>query len=279
MSVSEIFDWLGVSKTALGVKVTTLPASYFKFPPSKEPTTIPSPPNHSTLAHPFTIPTDLYNALLSPHVPITVALVYMSFATLMNSVNANRNYKPWAFSRTRLFRLVVILHNLFLAVYSAWTFVGMINALHRTLPEWSEQTTVAETVDALCKLHGPRGPGNAATYNTTTSAWAMANRVFQLAADGVPESTDVGIIWNEGLAFYGWVFYLSKFYEVIDTCIILAKGRKSSLLQTYHHAGAMLCMWAGIRYMSPPIWMFVLVNSGIHAIMVSLTTPTPSCPF
>ena len=76
-------------------------------------------------------------------------------------------------------------------------------------------------------------------------------------------------IWNEGLAFYGWLFYLSKFYEVVDTLIILAKGRKSSLLQTYHHAGAMLCMWAGIRYMSPPIWMFVLVNSGIHAIMVS----------
>jgi hypothetical protein len=273
MSASEIFDWLGLSKTAPRVKVTTLPASYFKFPPSHEPTTIPPPPNNPTLAHPFTIPTDLYNALLSPHVPITIALLYMSFATLMNSVNANRKYKPWAFSRTRLFQLVVILHNVFLAVYSAWTCVGMINALYLCLPEWSEQTTVAETVDALCKMHGPRGMGSAATYNATTSAWTMTNRVLQLAADGVPEATDVGRIWNEGLAFYGWLFYLSKFYEVIDTCIILAKGKKSSLLQTYHHAGAMLSMWAGIRYMSPPIWMFVLVNSGIHAIMVSLRLP------
>jgi hypothetical protein len=98
----------------------------------------------------------------------------------------------------------------------------------------------------------------------------MTNHLFHLAADGLgPETTDAGRIWNEGLAFYGWFFYISKFYEVVDTMIILAKGKKSSLLQTYHHAGAMLCMWAGIRYMSPPIWMFVLVNSGIHAIMVS----------
>ena len=146
----------------------------------------------------------------------------------------------------------------------------MINAVRLSIPAWNEDWQAAKTVDALCKLHGPRGAGNAATYNATTNAWTMTNRLFHLAADGLgPESTDVGRIWNDGLAFYGWLFYLSKFYEVVDTFIILAKGRKSSLLQTYHHAGAMLSMWAGIRYMSPPIWMFVLVNSGIHAIMVS----------
>lgn len=146
----------------------------------------------------------------------------------------------------------------------------MVNALHHSLPAWGEDWKISKTADALCKLHGPRGAGNAASYNSTTSAWAITNRVFHLAADGLgPEATDAGRIWNEGLAFYGWLFYLSKFYEVVDTFIILAKGRKSSLLQTYHHAGAMLSMWAGIRYMSPPIWMFVLVNSGIHAIMVS----------
>lgn len=269
MSVSEFFDWLGLSKTTPAVKVTTLPKSYYKFPPSPAPTTVPPPPDHPTFAHPFTIPTNLYNALLSPNVPITVALVYMSVVAFLNSVNADRNHKPWAFSRTRLFKLVVVLHNVFLAAYSAWTFVGMLNALRLSFPAWGDHFTVAETVDTLCKLHGPRGIGNAAAYNSTTSAWAMTNRLFHLAADGLgPETTDVGRIWNEGLAFYGWLFYLSKFYEVIDTCIILAKGRKSSLLQTYHHAGAMLSMWAGIRYMSPPIWMFVFVNSGIHAVMV-----------
>lgn len=76
-------------------------------------------------------------------------------------------------------------------------------------------------------------------------------------------------MWGEGLAFYGWLFYLSKFYEVIDTAIIIAKGKKSSLLQTYHHSGAMICMWAGIRFMSPPIWLFCVFNSLIHTLMVA----------
>ncbi|KAJ9616760.1 hypothetical protein H2200_000479 [Cladophialophora chaetospira] len=271
MSLSSVADWLGLGETSPQVKATTLPISYFHFPPAPAPTTVPPPPanpHQPSLAHPFTISTKTYNDLLKPQVPITVALVYMSLVWLLNQVNANRNHKPWLISRTRIFKLFVILHNIFLAVYSAWTFVGMINALYQSLPALDEDWKISKTADTLCKLHGPRGAGNAATYNTTTSAWSITNRFFHLAADGLgPEATDVGRIWNEGLAFYGWFFYLSKFYEVVDTLIILAKGRKSSLLQTYHHAGAMLSMWAGIRYMSPPIWMFVLVNSGIHAIM------------
>jgi hypothetical protein len=95
------------------------------------------------------------------------------------------------------------------------------------------------------------------------------NRHVKLSAYGTPETSDVGRLWNEGLAFWGWWFYLSKFYEVLDTFIILAKGKPSSTLQTYHHTGAMACMWAGIRYMSPPIWMFCFLNSGVHALMVS----------
>ena len=91
--------------------------------------------------------------------------------------------------------------------------------------------------------------------------------------DGSPDSTDLGRLWNEGLGFYGWLFYISKFYEVVDTLIILAKGKNSSMLQTFHHAGAMMCMWAGIRYMSPPIWMFVFINSGLHGLMVYAVTP------
>lgn len=126
--------------------------------------------------------------------------------------------------------------------------------------------------DALCKINGPRGLGDAVTYNSTSNLWSSKNHLVRLAEDGIlPDTTDVGRIWNEGLAFWGWFFYLSKFYEVVDTAIIILKGKRSSTLQTYHHAGAMLCMWAGMRYMSPPIWMFALVNSGIHTIMVSLS--------
>jgi GNS1/SUR4 family len=123
--------------------------------------------------------------------------------------------------------------------------------------------------DALCKMHGPRNLGNAVFYDSTAHSWMTTNRLVKLSPQGTPEASDVGRLWNEGLAFWGWWFYLSKFYEVLDTFIILMKGKRSSTLQTYHHTGAMACMWAGMRYMSPPIWMFAFLNSGVHAMMVS----------
>lgn len=145
----------------------------------------------------------------------------------------------------------------------------MVNAFARSWPGFDAEGGATAIVDALCKINGPRGVGNAVSYNPSSHEWSVTNQAIKLFG-GNPDSSDVGRIWNEGLAFYGWLFYLSKFYEVFDTLIILAKGKKSSFLQTYHHAGAMICMWAGIRYMSPPVWMFVLANSLVHALMVSL---------
>jgi len=259
--------------SAPSIRITSLPTSLLKFPPSSIPATLSVPAGNPTFAHPFTIPSDIYNALLSPNVPITAALIYASVVTYLNTVNAQRKYKPWAFSKTRVFKVLVIVHNVFLALYSAWTFVGMVNALRLSMTDPRADYGLAGTVDSICKIHGPRGLGDAAIYNSTTGVWGFTNRVLHLGADGLtPDTTDVGRIWNEGLAFYGWLFYISKFYEVVDTFIILAKGKKSSFLQTYHHAGAMMSMWAGIRYMAAPIWMFVMVNSALHSVMVS-----PAC--
>jgi hypothetical protein len=251
------------------VKITSLPHPLLRFPPYSRPQTLPPPSNSPAFAHPFSIPPTIYNALLDVNVPITIALLYMTSVTYLNRYNAQRNHKPWSISRTRLFFIFVITHNVLLALYSAWTCLGMINAVRLSFPGWAGPYGLAGVVDSFCKINGPRGLGAAATYDLNTRSWGIANRTMHLAADGLtPDTTDVGRIWNEGLSFYGWLFYLSKFYEVLDTFIILSKGKKSSFLQTYHHAGAMLCMWAGIRYMAPPIWMFVLVNSGLHALMV-----------
>ena len=171
-----------------------------------------------------------------------------------------------------LFRSVV-LHNIFLAVYSGVTFYAMCRAINATWPGLDNSAGLAGVADSLCKVNGPRGLGDAVYYNATSNLWQTKNDIIKLLPEGTPDSTDVGRLWNEGLAFWGWFFYLSKFYEVVDTAIIVAKGKRSATLQTYHHAGAMLCMWAGIRYMSPPIWMFVFINSFIHTLMVSTSVP------
>ncbi|KAB8068375.1 GNS1/SUR4 family-domain-containing protein [Aspergillus leporis] len=257
------------------VRIALPPSSLLKFPPSELPTTLPAPQvSEPTWNQPFNIPPALYNQLLDVRVPITIASVYAVTVCLLNRVNKSRGYKPWAFSQTKLFKAFVILHNVFLAVYSAWTFAGMFQAFRNSWPDRDDPNGLVGMTDALCKINGPRGYGNAATYNAVTDQWTIGNPEYKLADGGVPDYTDVGRMWNQGLAYLGWIFYLSKFYEVLDTAIILAKGKKSSTLQTYHHAGAMMCMWAGIRYIAPPIWIFTLVNSAIHAMMYTYYTLT-----
>jgi hypothetical protein len=261
-----------------GLTLAKPDSSLFTFPPKSDPRVLPAPqPGSSTAAPPFSIPNDLYAAALDARIPITIATVYAVTVTLVNAYNRRRGNKPWAISKTRGFFWFVVAHNVFLAVYSAWTFIGMWRALSVAVANpFTGPDGFVGTVDSLCKIHGASGLGNATTYDPVGMKWVSENpAAVVLNSSHEPSRADVGRMWNQGMAFYGWFFYLSKFYEVLDTVIILAKGKRSSTLQTYHHAGAMMCMWAGIRFMSPPIWMFCLVNSFIHALMVSILTDGP----
>lgn len=267
---------LSSTASAPTVQFTLPPSHLLRLPPVAEPRTLSPPLSDHTFARPFNINDELYNGALNTAVPISIAITYAIVVTILNRVNRQREHKPWDFSKSSLFYVFVLTHNVVLALYSGWTCLGMLNAYWQSWPGWNGENGLAGAVDALCKIHGPRGLGSAATYNHGSSSWGVTDTAIRLL-EGSPDSTDVGRLWNEGLAFYGWLFYISKFYEVFDTFIILAKGKKSSLLQTYHHAGAMMCMWAGIRYMSPPIWMFVFINSGLHAVMVRIHMIFSSC--
>ncbi|CAD0087916.1 unnamed protein product [Aureobasidium vineae] len=251
----------------------TLPdRSLFKFPPDYLPAALPPPSDEATWKSPFPIDFDVYNRALDVKVPLTIASTYVITVLLINAYNRRQGNKPWWISTTRAFKVFVVLHNIFLAVYSGVTFYAMCRAISATWPGLDNSAGLAGVADSLCKVNGPRGLGDAVYYNATSNLWQTKNAIIKLLPEGTPDSTDVGRLWNEGLAFWGWFFYLSKFYEVVDTAIIVAKGKRSATLQTYHHAGAMLCMWAGIRYMSPPIWMFVFINSFIHTLMYTYFT-------
>ncbi|KAI1484193.1 hypothetical protein K445DRAFT_82390 [Daldinia sp. EC12] len=252
------------------VLVSPPAATLFQFPPNSEPHAIP-PPSYNT---PFRIPDNLYVNALDPKVPITIAAVYAVTAKALNAYNKSTGKKPWAISKTKTFHFLVVLHNVFLAVYSAWTWFGMLNTFRNSIVSPAGPNGWAGTVDSICKIHGTAGLENGISYNQARGAWEPSLSTGSSATVLSPSPDDRGRIWNEGLAFYGWIFYISKFYEVIDTLIILAKGKYSSTLQTYHHAGAMMAMWAGMRYMSTPIWIFVFFNSAIHALMYTYFTVT-----
>ncbi|KAI9741771.1 MAG: hypothetical protein M1834_000157 [Cirrosporium novae-zelandiae] len=193
------------------------PSHLFRFPPPPDPATLAPPTMPFDWLHPFNIPSAIYNIPLSVVYPLTIALVYITSVNIFNSVNNRRGRKPWGISRTKAFDYFVIAHNVFLALYSGWTCVGMYQGLRASVPTWYQRDGFAGMVDGFCKIHGPRGLGNAVTYNPETTSWGFTNSMIKLDGNNLPDSTDLGRMWNEGLAYYGWLFYLSKFYEVLDT--------------------------------------------------------------
>lgn len=226
---------------------------------------------------PFAIPQDLFFRSLDYKWPLLLASSYVLIVKTWNYINRQRGGKPWAISKTSGFFWFMIAHNVFLAVYSAWTFIGIVGAARRSFENpFTSPNGFRGTMDSLCRMQGTSGLGNAAVYHSADGSWSKshpltsATGAAQSAVNAyLPKPDQLGRLWNEGLAFYGWWFYISKFYEFIDTAIILLKGKQSSTLQTYHHMGACGCLFVGIKYMSPPIWIFLFFNSFIHSLMVS----------
>jgi GNS1/SUR4 family len=248
----EVTDWQVFS---------TYPSLHlFQIPPST--VSLPSPPSHHGFGL-FTISPQLFRELLSFRYPVAISTTYVLTVHFCNEVNRHRLNKPWGFTNTIGFRWAALLHNTLLAAYSLWTFTNFSRSLLQSFGKPFLQHGVVGLTHAMCNIRTPTDSGNAIVSSFQTQSVLRSWQEHKL--DMISSAPG---LWQNGLAYYGFLFYLSKFYEVVDTGIILAKGKQSSLLQTYHHAGAMLCMWAGIRYMAPPIWLFVFLNSGIHSIMV-----------
>lgn len=64
-----------------------------------------------------------------------------------------------------------------------------------------------------------------------------------------------------------YYFYLSKYWEFIDTWIHFIKGREPSFLQVFHHTGAVLMIGTGIYHEVACVWLFVTFNSFVHTLM------------
>lgn len=219
--------------------------------------------------YPFQYKTDFlvnkfYPATMQAATPLLFAVTYFVSVHLLNGVVRNRQERaflaknpgkslpdklpgaPYSISKLTIFKIFVFLHNVVLCVYSVLTFVGMLSSLRLSISEILPGL-VAEASDGQ-------------TPQTGLVFWQSVCD----ANNGVWKNRGA---MAKGLSALGYLFYLSKFYEILDTMIILLKGRQAALLQSYHHAGAILCMWAGIRFISPPIWIFVVFNSFIHSIM------------
>uniref|UniRef100_A0A7S3DFA5 Elongation of fatty acids protein n=1 Tax=Palpitomonas bilix TaxID=652834 RepID=A0A7S3DFA5_9EUKA len=73
---------------------------------------------------------------------------------------------------------------------------------------------------------------------------------------------------NKGrLYFWVYVFYISKFYELLDTVLLVLKKKELIFLHVYHHAITMILVWVCLESKMPVQWSCELLNSGIHILM------------
>jgi len=76
-----------------------------------------------------------------------------------------------------------------------------------------------------------------------------------------------GSLWHNGLGAWSFIFYISKYYEFMDTWVLVLKGKPASFLQVYHHTGIALIMWCAVASQSAWLLFVVLLNSVIHTLM------------
>lgn len=163
---------------------------------------------------------EVFGYFTSPFVPIISVILYLILSKLLfNAIRITFDLQPKGNGLQKL----TAIHNLILAVYSAWTFLHTTPLVIRHMYETSFWGT-------LCDADG--------------SLW-----------------------YEKGFGFWLTHFYISKYYEFIDTWIVLLKGRNPIFLQTFHHAGIALLMWGFVVTSSSVGLIIVCFNSFIHTLM------------
>lgn len=85
------------------------------------------------------------------------------------------------------------------------------------------------------------------------------------------------------LYFWSYIFYISKYYELVDTVIALLKGSRPPhmALHVYHHAIMPIMTWHWLEYSATLQYGGLLFNTLVHVIMYAyyalkvLKVPTP----
>jgi len=77
-----------------------------------------------------------------------------------------------------------------------------------------------------------------------------------------PTEGRLGQVW-----FWCFVFYLSKFYELLDTVFLVLRQRPLTFLHVFHHASVVPLFWLLLEVDATNMWLPALFNSGVHVPM------------
>lgn len=78
------------------------------------------------------------------------------------------------------------------------------------------------------------------------------------------ETRPVGALW-----WYAYVYYLSKYYELLDTFLQLASGKTppNYFLHVYHHSLVMTMSWVWLETTASLQFVGLLFNTAVHVVM------------
>jgi GNS1/SUR4 family len=110
-------------------------------------------------------------------------------------------------------------------------------------------------------------------YSLWTAAHVVPLTVAHVRRRGALDAYCGSALWEDaadgtkGLGFWAFLFYVSKIWEVGDTYLLIAKRRRPSYLQVYHHASTILCAYWLTASRATVSFVFVGFNSTVHTVM------------
>lgn len=98
------------------------------------------------------------------------------------------------------------------------------------------------------------------------SMYTAATLTYALFKEGIVVRTNY-YFEKEYIQTAMFYFYLSKYYEYIDTFILYAKKKTPIFLQTFHHTGAVIVWHIGYICKTDGLFFVCLLNSYVHSFM------------
>lgn len=95
--------------------------------------------------------------------------------------------------------------------------------------------------------------------------WTITGRIIKQI--GLVPTYCSNSLWENGMASVGFLFYLSKYYELVDTALLIVKRKVPSFLQVWHHAVTFVCAYMLQASHSSTTFIFVGLNAVVHTIM------------
>lgn len=70
------------------------------------------------------------------------------------------------------------------------------------------------------------------------------------------------------LGLSGYVYFLTKYIEFIDTVLLALKNKRISWLHLYHHSAIVVVTWIWLRARVLLLTWLVAINSAVHVSVI-----------